>query len=108
MLIDLIAGARPNFIKIASIIRAFQSRKANSSRNLNYRLVHTGQHYDQNMSEMFFKQMGIPKPDYDLGVSSGHHGQQTAKILSELENIYIKEKPDYVLVFGDTNSTLAY
>ncbi len=70
-------------------------------------LIHTGQHYDYNMSDVFFEEMGIPKPDYNLGVSGGSHGQMTGLMLIELEKVFIKEKPDMVLLFGDTNSTMA-
>lgn len=69
--------------------------------------MHTGQHYDALMSDIFFKELGIPKPDYDLGIGSGSQGEQTGKMLSEIEKVFIKERPDMVLVYGDTNSTLA-
>lgn len=107
MLIDLIAGARPNFIKIASIIRAFQSRKANSSRNLNYRLVHTGQHYDQNMSAAFFIQLGIPEPEVNLEVGSNTHARQTSAIMTAYENLLLDKPCDLCLVVGDVTSTMA-
>ena len=86
-----IDGARPNFIKIASIIRAFQSRKANSSRNLNYRLVYTGQHYDQNMSAAFFIQLGIPEPEVNSEVGSNTHARQTSA-MTAYENLLL-DKP---------------
>ena len=95
-----VVGARPQFIKAA--IGSREIRKKNIEI-----LVHTGQHFDDNMSDVFFKEMGIPKPDYNLGISGGTHAEMTSKMLVELEKIMIKEKPDGVLVYGDTNSTLA-
>jgi UDP-N-acetylglucosamine 2-epimerase (non-hydrolysing) len=105
MKLILIAGARPNFMKIAPIIRAIHSQK--SGRELKYKLVHTGQHYDYNMSEEFFEDLEIPRPDYFLNAGGGSHSDQTAKIMVAFEMICLEEKPDVVLVVGDVNSTLA-
>jgi UDP-N-acetylglucosamine 2-epimerase (non-hydrolysing) len=99
----LVAGARPNFMKIAPIIRAL--RGCNGL--FDSKLVHTGQHYDREMSEVFFEELGIPKPDYHLDVGSGTHAEQTAKILLRFEKVCQEERPDLVLVVGDVNSTLA-
>lgn len=95
-----IIGARPQFIKAAPFSEEF--RKSNEEV-----LVHTGQHYDANMSDVFFEELGIPEPNYNLGVGSGNHGKQTARMLEGIEEIILKEKPDGLLVYGDTNSTLA-
>ena len=100
----LVAGARPNFMKIAPIIRALENCKKNNSE---YRLVHTGQHSDFNMSEIFFNDLGIPDPDYLLNTGKGSHSEQTAKIMIAFEKICLNENPDVVLVVGDVNSTLA-
>ncbi len=97
-----IVGARPNFVKIAPIIKEFEKHPEIT----NY-LVHTGQHYDFELSKQFFEDLYIPEPDLNLEVGSGLHGEQTAKVLEKLEKVLIKEKPDLVLVVGDVNSTLA-
>lgn len=100
MKIVTVIGARPQFIKAAAVSNKL--RKNNEEI-----LIHTGQHYDNNMSDIFFEELGIPKPNYNLSIGSGNHGYQTGKMLIELEALYIKEKPDIILVYGDTNSTLA-
>jgi UDP-N-acetylglucosamine 2-epimerase (non-hydrolysing) len=97
-----VVGARPNFMKIAPIVA--EMKKA---RNLNGILVHTGQHYDEGMSDVFFRDLGIPVPDIQLGVGSGSHAEQTARIMVEFEKVCLKEKPGLVLVVGDVNSTMA-
>lgn len=101
--IFLIAGARPNFMKIAPIARAFDSHP----HRLIYKIIHTGQHYDQNMSDVFFDELGIRNPDYHLGAGGGSHSQQTAEIMVKFETICEKDRPDLVMVVGDVNSTLA-
>ena len=100
MKIVTVVGARPQFIKAAAGSR--ELRKYHQEI-----LVHTGQHFDDNMSAIFFREMGIPKPDYNLGISGGTHAQMTAKMLVGIEDVLIAEKPDALLVYGDTNSTLA-
>ena len=97
-----VVGARPNFMKVAPVLAALQRR--NSSRQT---LVHTGQHYDFNMSDVFFQQLGMPVPDINLAVGSGSHGRQTAEIMCRLETVLMKHKPDLVVVYGDVNSTVA-
>lgn len=105
-LIDLIAGARPNFMKIAPIIDALQEAAVRGSQ-LRCRLIHTGQHYDQAMSGGFFEQLGIPRPDVNLEVGSGSHAEQTAAIMTRYENLLLEKKSDLCLVVGDVNSTMA-
>lgn len=97
-----IIGARPQFIKAAAISHVVQQQSA-----IRELLVHTGQHYDENMSDIFFQELQIPKPAYHLGIGSGMHGAQTGSMLTEIEKVLVHEKPDFVLVYGDTNSTLA-
>lgn len=97
-----VIGARPQFIKAATISRLIRERD-----NISEYIVHTGQHYDQSMSEVFFKELDIPKPSLNLNVGSGLHGEQTAKMLCGIEQAILTVKPDVVLVYGDTNSTLA-
>ena len=94
-----IVGARPQFIKCAPLCRELRKEHVEV-------LVHKGQHYDHEMSEIFFKELQIPEPDHNLGIESGSYGEQTGKMLIEIGKIMIKEKPDLVLVYGDTNSTL--
>ena len=99
-----VIGARPQIIKAAALSRAIQTHFSEQIEEI---LVHTGQHYDENMSAVFFEELGIPKPDYNLAVGSGSHGHMTAAMLSGLEAILEKEKPAAVVIYGDTNSTIA-
>lgn len=105
-LIDLIAGARPNFMKIAPIIRAM-NKPGGEKHPVRYRLIHTGQHYDRNMSGSFFEQLGIPDPDFNLNAGSATQASQTAGIMMGYEDILIREKSDMCVVVGDVTSTLA-
>lgn len=95
-----VVGARPQFIKLAVVSRVLR-------KEFHEVLIHTGQHYDYNMSDVFFAEMDIPHPDYNLGISGGTHGQMTGQMLIELEKVFQSEQPDMVLLFGDTNSTMA-
>lgn len=99
-----IIGARPQIIKAAALSRAIRTRFADK---VTEKILHTGQHYDENMSGAFFAELGIPKPDYNLHVGSGSHGEQTAKMISGIEQVLLSEPFDGVVVYGDTNSTLA-
>ena len=100
MKIVTIVGARPQFIKAAPVSHLLRNKKSEV-------LIHTGQHYDNNLSDVFFNELAIPSPDYNLGVGSGPHGEQTGAMLTAIEKILIKEIPDWALIYGDTNSTLA-
>lgn len=102
MKIVSVIGARPQFIKAAAV-----SRIIRSTGQLHEILVHTGQHFDVNMSDIFFSELDIPKPDYNLGVGGGTHGENTGRMIERIEKVLLKEKPDWVMVYGDTDSTLA-
>lgn len=106
MNLTLIAGARPNFMKIAPIIHAIQNAK-DKGKNINYRLVHTGQHYDQKMSQTFFDELSIPQPDINLGCGGGSQAEQTASILLAFEKELLANPTDLVLVVGDVTSTMS-
>lgn len=106
MKIDLIAGARPNFMKIAPIIDAIHKAQ-NEGKDIHYRLVHTGQHYDKNMSGSFFEELGIPEPHFNLGAGGGTQAEQTAAIMIGYEKLLLQEKSDLCLVVGDVTSTMA-
>lgn len=99
-----IIGARPQIIKAAALSRAI---KNNYSHLITEIIVHTGQHYDENMSNVFFEELNIPRPNYNLNIGSGSHGVQTAKMIEGIENILLNEKPNFLVIYGDTNSTLA-
>ena len=110
MKIVTVIGARPQFIKAAAVSRAIAFHNQNVSSELDRIeevIVHTGQHYDTNMSHVFFEELEIPEPHINLGVGSGPHGQQTGQMLMQIENVLQEGKPDWVVVYGDTNSTLA-
>ena len=104
MKIVTVIGARPQIIKAAALSRAIKTHYANEIQEV---IVHTGQHYDNNMSQVFFDELGIPRPDYNLHIGSASHGVQTARMTEGIEEILLKEKPDYLVLYGDTNSTLA-
>jgi UDP-GlcNAc3NAcA epimerase len=100
MRIVTVVGVRPQFVKASVVSRALRARHTEV-------LVHTGQHYDANMSDLFFRDLDLPAPDRHLGIGSGSHGEQTGRMLAAIEAALLEEKPDIVLVYGDTNSTLA-
>ena len=102
MKIVTIIGARPQFIKASALSKLIKKEK-----KINEIIIHTGQHYDYEMSKIFFNQLNIPKPKYNLNIKSKYHGEKTGKMIEGIEKILIKERPDYTLVYGDTNSTLA-
>lgn len=106
MKIVTVLGARPQFIKAGSVSREIKKQKE-TGKNVNEVIVNTGQHYDANMSDVFFEEMKIPKPDYMLGVGGNTHGAMTGQMLEKIEGVLVEEKPDVVMVYGDTNSTLA-
>src|SRR5687768_679849 len=106
MKVVTVVGARPQFVKAATV-SAEIARRAKAGGDIEEVLVHTGQHYDQNMSQVFFDQLSVPRPKYNLAVGSGSHGAMTGKMLGAVEQILLDEKPHWLLVYGDTNSTLA-
>ena len=103
----LVAGARPNFMKIASIVAALDAYNLAARNRIDYVLIHTGQHYDEKMSQTFFRELKLPRPTVDLEVGSGSHAGQTAEIMKRFEPVLLKEQPDAVVVVGDVNSTVA-
>lgn len=106
MKIVTVVGARPQFVKAATVSAAIALQQS-AAAGLEEVMVHTGQHYDPNMSQVFFDELKVPRPKYNLAVGSGSHGAMTGKMLGALEQILVDEKPDWLLVYGDTNSTLA-
>ena len=100
MKVATVVGARPQFIKAAVVSHVLRQKHQEI-------LIHTGQHHDYNMSDRFFEQLNIPRPDYNLGISGGTHAQMTGQMMIALEDVLQKENPDWLLVYGDTNSTLA-
>jgi UDP-N-acetylglucosamine 2-epimerase (non-hydrolysing) len=102
-LLYLVAGARPNFMKLAPLVRALDARRD----GVDYRIVHTGQHYDREMSDVFFDELGIPQPHHHLGAGGGTHAEQTARVMLAFEALCLQAKPSAVVVVGDVNSTLA-
>ena len=116
MKILTIVGARPQFIKAATVSRAIAAHNArissvqqltNNRSRITELIIHTGQHFDDNMSQVFFDELDIPKPDYNLGIGGGSHGRNTGRMIEAIEDVLLDEKPDWVLVYGDTDSTLA-
>src|SRR4051794_37443696 len=106
MLIDIIAGARPNFMKIGPVLESIKQAQQKGF-HIHYRLVHTGQHYDKSMSGNFFEELGIPEPDINLEAGGGTQAEQTAAIMVRYEKVLMEKKPDLVLVVGDVTSTMA-
>lgn len=106
MIVAIIAGARPNFMKVAPIIRAIREAQ-DRGEDIQFRLIHTGQHYDRKMSDDFFEQLGIPEPDVNLGAGGGTQAEQTAAIMTRFEKVLMQDPPDVVLVVGDVTSTMA-
>lgn len=104
MKIATVVGARPQFVKAAAVSRVIRCDHADSVKEV---IVHTGQHHDDNMSQVFFDQLDIPRPDFNLEIAGGRHGEMTGRMLGALEEVFVAQKPDWVLVYGDTNSTLA-
>lgn len=102
MKIATIVGARPQFIKAASVSSKLRKKQA-----LSEIIIHTGQHYDESMSGVFFSELDIPEPDYNLGIGGGSHGQNTGRMIERIESVLLEERPDWLLVYGDTDSTLA-
>jgi len=108
MKVILVAGARPNFMKVAPLLRAIDKHNASAEgETIEPFLIHTGQHYDYEMSQIFFEELKLPQPDVHLGIGSGTHAEQTGKTMIEVEKVLFAQKPDLVLVVGDVNSTLA-
>jgi UDP-N-acetylglucosamine 2-epimerase len=107
MRIVSIVGARPQFVKLAPICRAVDRRNRTHAEQIQHVIVHTGQHYDPELSDVFFEELEIPRADVNLGVGSGPHGRQTGRMLEQFENFVLESKPDALIVYGDTNSTIA-
>ena len=107
MLLDLIVGTRPNFIKMAALIKQIRIKNQSIKNKINIRLIHTGQHYSKNLSKNFFEDLDIPKPDFNLNVGSGTQAKQTSEIMIRYEKLLFKKKPSICVVVGDVNSTLA-
>ena len=105
--IAIVIGTRPEIIKMSPIIREFEHQRENRKNDLDFFILHTGQHYSYNMDRVFFEQLELPQPKYNLDVGSGSHAEQTGRILIEIEKVLLEEKPDIVLVEGDTNTVLA-
>jgi UDP-GlcNAc3NAcA epimerase len=99
-----VVGARPQIIKAAALSRTIRNLFSNEIEEI---IIHTGQHYDANMSQVFFEELGIPNPNINLNIGSASHGKQTALMIQGIEDVLLAEKPDYIILYGDTNSTLA-